>query len=56
MRPLEALNHEWILEGLPKNVLVHHQRMLGMDVQASDSEAQQQELDEIEYFDEEEYY
>jgi hypothetical protein len=27
MTPLEALQHEWILEGLPEKVLVHHQRM-----------------------------
>ena len=24
MTPLEALQHEWILEGLPEKVLVHH--------------------------------
>ena len=29
MTPLEALQHEWILEGLPEKVLVHHQRMFG---------------------------
>jgi len=29
MTPLEALHHEWILEGLPPKVLVHHQRMFG---------------------------
>ena len=29
IKPLEALQHEWILEGLPKKVLIHHQRMLG---------------------------
>ena len=27
MTPLEALQHEWILEGLPQKVLVHHQHM-----------------------------
>ena len=27
MTPLEALQHEWILEGLPEKVLVHHRRM-----------------------------
>jgi len=30
MTSLEALQHEWILEGLPPKVLVHHQRMFGM--------------------------
>lgn len=30
MTPLEALQHEWILEGLPPKVLLHHQRMFGM--------------------------
>lgn len=29
MTPLEALQHDWILEGLPEKVLVHHQRMFG---------------------------
>ena len=29
MTPLEALQHPWILEGLPQKVLIHHQRMFG---------------------------
>ena len=29
MTPLEALQHDWILEGLPPKVLMHHQRMFG---------------------------
>eukprot|EP00352_Strombidinopsis_acuminata_P005826 CAMPEP_0176366262 /NCGR_PEP_ID=MMETSP0126-20121128/21058_1 /TAXON_ID=141414 ORGANISM="Strombidinopsis acuminatum, Strain SPMC142" /NCGR_SAMPLE_ID=MMETSP0126 /ASSEMBLY_ACC=CAM_ASM_000229 /LENGTH=69 /DNA_ID=CAMNT_0017723615 /DNA_START=318 /DNA_END=527 /DNA_ORIENTATION=- len=29
MTPLEALKHEWILEGLPEKVLMHHQKMFG---------------------------
>lgn len=29
LTPLEALQHEWILEGLPPKVLQHHQRMFG---------------------------
>jgi dual specificity tyrosine-phosphorylation-regulated kinase 2/3/4 len=29
MSPLEALQHEWITEGLPPKVLLHHQRMFG---------------------------
>jgi dual specificity tyrosine-phosphorylation-regulated kinase 2/3/4 len=29
MTPLEALQHQWILEGLPEKVLMHHQRMFG---------------------------
>jgi len=28
--PLEALMHEWIVEGLPPKVLLHHKRMLGI--------------------------
>jgi dual specificity tyrosine-phosphorylation-regulated kinase 2/3/4 len=30
MTPIEALQHDWILEGLPPKVLLHHQRMFGM--------------------------
>lgn len=30
MTPVEALQHEWILEGLPPKVLVHHKRMFGV--------------------------
>lgn len=29
LTPLEALQHDWILEGLPPKVLQHHQRMFG---------------------------
>ena len=29
MTPLEALQHPWILEGLPEKVLKHHQKMFG---------------------------
>ena len=28
--PLEALMHDWIIEGLPPKVLMHHKRMLGI--------------------------
>jgi hypothetical protein len=28
--PYEALLHEWIVEGLPPMVLLHHKRMLGV--------------------------
>ena len=27
MSPLEALQHEWILSGLPEKVLIHHNQM-----------------------------
>ena len=27
MTPLEALQHDWILEGLPDKVLQHHKKM-----------------------------
>ena len=48
MRPIEALNHEWILEGLPRNVLIHHQQMLGL--LPPDYQPSQQEEDEEEYY------
>lgn len=35
--PLDALQHPWIVEGLPKKVLIHHQRMLGLEVASSSS-------------------
>ena len=28
--PFEALLHEWIVEGLPPEVLIHHKKMLGI--------------------------
>lgn len=31
LTPVEALMHEWILEGLPPKVLIQHKRMLGID-------------------------
>jgi hypothetical protein len=27
MTPLEALHHDWILQGLPEKVLLHHLKM-----------------------------
>ena len=32
MNPLEALQHSWITEGLPPQVLIHHKRILGLEV------------------------
>jgi len=29
--------HPWIVEGLPPKVLIHHKRMLGLDVSSSSS-------------------
>lgn len=29
MTALEALQHPWILQGLPENVLAHHKKMFG---------------------------
>jgi len=29
--PYEALMHEWVVEGLPPKVLMHHKRMLGIE-------------------------
>ena len=37
--PFQALQHPWILEGLPRRVLIHHQRMLGLDVPSESSQA-----------------
>ena len=31
MTPLEALHHEWILEGLPEKVLHHHLKMFAFE-------------------------
>ena len=31
MTPLEALQHPWILEGLPEKVLKHHRKMFGSE-------------------------
>ena len=28
--PFDALMHEWIIEGLPPQVLIHHKKMLGV--------------------------
>lgn len=28
--PFDALMHEWIIEGLPPEVLIHHKKMLGI--------------------------
>jgi len=37
--PFEALMHEWIIEGLPPQVLIHHKKMLG--IYESDTEEEQ---------------
>ena len=42
--PLEALLHPWIEEGMPEHVLVHHKRMLGVDVPPSDDNGSSQEV------------
>ena len=38
IRPLEALAHPWILEGLPDEVLRLHYQMLGIDVTEEDQD------------------
>ena len=30
MSPDEAIRHQWILEGLPPKVLIHHQKLHGI--------------------------
>jgi dual specificity tyrosine-phosphorylation-regulated kinase 2/3/4 len=37
--PYEALLHEWIIEGLPPKVLLHHKRMLGVYEEAKNPPA-----------------
>ena len=44
INPVEALMHDWIIEGLPPKVLQHHKRMLGLvpnDRQPPDEVSQQ---------------
>ena len=36
LTPDEALCHEWIVEGLPAKVLLHHQRLLGLQILKKD--------------------
>ena len=31
IKPLDALMHPWIIEGLPAQVLLHHKRMIGIE-------------------------
>lgn len=38
--PFEALMHDWIIEGLPPQVLIHHKKMLG--IYESETEDEQQ--------------
>lgn len=42
MTPFDALMHEWIIEGLPSQVLVHHKKMLGI----YESETEEEEVDQ----------
>lgn len=35
MTPIEALHHEWILEGLPEKVLQHHLKMFQFNPKGS---------------------
>lgn len=37
--PIEALQHDWIVEGLPPEVLLYHQRMLGINLDENASTA-----------------
>jgi dual specificity tyrosine-phosphorylation-regulated kinase 2/3/4 len=34
--PFDALMHDWIIEGLPEQVLIHHKKMLGIFVSESE--------------------
>jgi len=39
--PFEALMHDWIIEGLPPQVLIHHKKMLGIYESETEDEVQQ---------------
>lgn len=39
--PFEALMHDWIIEGLPPQVLIHHKKMLGIYESETEDEQQQ---------------
>jgi dual specificity tyrosine-phosphorylation-regulated kinase 2/3/4 len=39
--PIEALMHEWIIEGLPPQVLIHHKKMLGIYESETEEEQMQ---------------
>lgn len=38
IKPLDALMHPWIIEGLPQQVLLHHRRMIGLDPQPDEED------------------
>lgn len=39
--------HDWILEGLPPKVLMHHKRMLGIETATSSSDENELKYEEI---------
>jgi dual specificity tyrosine-phosphorylation-regulated kinase 2/3/4 len=45
MTPFDALMHDWIIEGLPPQVLVHHKKMLGIYESETEEEASLYETD-----------
>lgn len=48
--PFDALMHEWIIEGLPPQVLIHHKKMLGIyesDTKSDTNYQMQSMADEI---------
>jgi dual specificity tyrosine-phosphorylation-regulated kinase 2/3/4 len=47
MTPFDALMHDWIIEGLPEQVLVHHKKMLGI----YESETEEENLNDQSNFD-----
>lgn len=36
LKPFDALMHNWIIEGLPPQVLIHHKKMLGINETEND--------------------
>lgn len=52
--PFEALMHDWIIEGLPPQLLVHHQKMLGIYESETEDEMINQSksmADDVEQYD-----
>ena len=42
MTPDEAIRHQWILEGLPAKVLVHHQKLHNINTKSLPEHIRQQ--------------
>jgi len=47
LKPMDALMHPWIIEGLPSAVLLHHRRMIGLDPSPNDNEEEDEEAEVV---------